>query len=248
MKKLILGNWKMNISLGDSIKLGEAVRDLAGKEQLEIGVLPSFTDLAVVSEILKESAVALGAQDCFWKNKGAYTGEVSPTQLKDLRCKFVLAGHSERRRELNETDEMVNKKIKAACAAGLVPVLCLGETDDDRRKGRWSNVIADQTTKGLAGLELAGNQEIVIAYEPIWAIGTGRACAPSDAREAHALIMNAVFELFGAGAKKHFRIIYGGSVDATNVASYLAEKGIDGALVGGASQRPSAFAELIAAA
>ena len=240
----------MNLSAEDAVALAKTMSNARIDASLiRVGVMPSFTALAAVGAALRGSDVALGAQDCFWENAGAYTGEISPTQLKEFGCTHILVGHSERRQYLGETDEMVNRKVRAALAAGLTPVLCVGETDDARRRGLWSNVIADQTTKGLAGIELAGTQSIIIAYEPIWAVGTGRACAPEDAREAHALVMNALIEQFGPSvAKKNFRIIYGGSVDAGNIGLYLGEEGIDGALVGGASQRGPSFVALIAAA
>ena len=249
MQKLIFGNWKMNLSDADAVTLAQTASKLRiDASRLRVAVFPSFTALAGISASLKGAAVALGAQDCFWENAGAFTGEVSPIQLKELGCSHVLIGHSERRQNLNETDEMVNRKVRSALSAGLTPVMCIGETDNARRSGQWSNVIARQVTKGLADVEVSGSQEIVIAYEPIWAIGSGRPCAPENAREAHALVKNAVIELFApAIAQKNFRIIYGGSVDEKNIASYLELEGIDGALVGGASQHAASFAGLIEA-
>jgi triosephosphate isomerase len=250
MQKLIFGNWKMNLSAADAVALAKTISNTPiDASRIRVGVMPSFTALDAVNAALNGSVLSLGAQDCFWEPSGAYTGEISVNQLKEFGCTHVLVGHSERRQYLGETDEMVNLKVRAALNAGLTPVMCVGETDDARRRGLWSNVIADQTTKGLAGIELAGAQSIIIAYEPIWAVGTGRACAPEDAREAHALVMNSLIEQFGPSvAKKNFRIIYGGSVDAGNIGSYLSEEGIDGALVGGASQRSPSFVALIIAA
>ena len=250
MQKLIFGNWKMNLSAADAVKLAKETSAFAlDASRIKVGVFPSFPALERVAFALKGSAIILGGQDCFWASSGAFTGEISPSQLKESGCTHVLIGHSERRQNFNETDEMVNRKMRAALAAGLTPIMCVGETDNDRRNGQWSNVIAGQTAKGLAGVEVSGGQEIVIAYEPVWAIGTGRACAPEDARKAHALIMNTVIELFAPSvAKNNFRIIYGGSVDAGNIGSYLFQEGIDGALVGGASQRGDAFAAVVAAA
>jgi len=250
MQKLIFGNWKMNLSADDAVALAKAMSAAPIDAGLiKAAVFPSFPALSAVRAALGGSLFSLGAQDCFWEKSGAYTGEVSPSQLRELGCSHVLIGHSERRQNLNETDEMVNRKIRAALDANVTPVMCIGETDDARRRGLWSNVIADQTAKGLAGIAAAGTQSIIIAYEPVWAVGTGRACAPEDAREAHALIMNTLIEAFGPSvAQKNFRIIYGGSVDAVNIGQYLAMDGIDGALVGGASQRSASFAALIAAA
>jgi triosephosphate isomerase len=250
MQKLIFGNWKMNLSAAAAAELAQAASKLKiDASRVRVAVFPAFPALFGVSAALKGTDIALGGQNCFWEKVGAFTGEVSPTQLKEFGCTHVLVGHSERRQNLGETDEMVNRKLHAALAAGLTPVMCIGETDEARRRGLWSNVIADQTAKGLAGVEVSGTQNIIIAYEPIWAVGTGRACAPEDAREAHAIIMNTVIELFAPSvAKNNFRIIYGGSVDAGNIGSYLSKEGIDGALVGGASQKAGSFAELVAAA
>ncbi len=250
MQKLIFGNWKMNLSADDAVALAKTAGTMPiDASRIKAAVFPSFTALASVRAALQGAPVSLGAQDCFWEKAGAYTGEISPSQLRELGCSHVLVGHSERRQNLNETDDMVNRKIRAALDANLTPVMCIGETDDARRRGLWSNVIAEQTAKGLAGIAVAGTQNVIVAYEPIWAVGTGRACAPQDAREAHALIMNSLIEIFGpAVAQKNFRIIYGGSVDARNIGEYLAMDGIDGALVGGASQRGASFAELVAAA
>ncbi len=240
----------MNLSLVASIKLAEQIANGKWPMDIEIVIFPSFTALEAVGRAIShEPRAKLGGQDCFWEQSGAYTGEVSPDQLKELGCTHALVGHSERRQKLGETDAMVNAKVKAVLSAGLIPVLCVGETDDERRVGAWSQVIERQVTKGLQDIEIAGTHRIVIAYEPVWAIGTGKACDPTSAREAHALAMNAVVEIFGAArAKKHFRVIYGGSVDEKNIASYLAEEGIDGALVGGASQKIASFSALIKAA
>jgi triosephosphate isomerase (TIM) len=247
MQKLIFGNWKMNLSAGDSVKLAEALKSLAvDSSRVKVAVFPSFMAIPAVSGVLAGSPFAFGGQDCFWENAGAFTGEVSSVQLKEYGCSIALVGHSERRQNLNETDEMVNRKVVSVLAAGLTPVMCVGETDNDRRSGQWSNVISKQVTRGLAGINVSGAQNIIIAYEPIWAVGTGRACAPNDAHEVHALIANELIELFGAAvAKRNFRIIYGGSVDADNIALYLGTDGIDGALVGGASQKAASFAAII---
>ena len=246
-KKLIYGNWKMNLSTEESVSLAASLAKGGWPDAIEVAVFPTHTSIPGVRHVLGDNfGLRLGAQDCFWEDKGAYTGEVSPIQLREFNCTHVLIGHSERRRYLGETDEMVNRKMKAALSAGFVPVLCVGESDDDRRNGLWSEVIANQITKGLANLEIFGTRQVVIAYEPVWAIGSGRACDPVSAREAHALIKNSIIEIFGATqAQKCFSIIYGGSVDAKNIGSYLSEEGIDGALIGGASQKIGTFLELI---
>lgn len=248
--KYIFGNWKMNLGVAEAIDLMSKVACAKRRKGLEVAVFPSFVALQGVFDVAKSGGCAkIGAQDCFWEDRGAYTGEVSTSQLKELGCAYVLIGHSERRRILGESDTVVNKKVKAAFKAGLVPVLCIGESDEERRAGLWATVIQKQTTEALRGVSVSGDDLVFIAYEPIWAVGTGRACEPQSAREAHAMVMNAISEIYGfEEAKKHFRIIYGGSVDADNIASYLAQEGIDGALVGGASQKNEAFAKLLDAA
>ena len=250
MQKLIFGNWKMNLTAAKSFELAAKLVDCSWAENLQVAVFPTFTALEGVGRAIgTETRVKIGSQDCFWEERGAFTGEVSIAQIKEMGATHVLVGHSERRRFLGETDEMVNKKIKAARAAGLVPVLCIGESDADRRAGTWVSVIEKQTTAGLAGNVVAVEDQIVIAYEPIWAIGSGRACDPAAAGEAHSLVRNAVAEMFGVeAAQKNFNIIYGGSVDAGNIADFLSQDGIDGALVGGASQNIEAFSALLAAA
>lgn len=250
MKKLIYGNWKMNLLEVESVALIETLAKTAWPDTIELAVFPSFTSISHACAARGANMrLHIGAQDCFWEAKGAYTGEVSPTQLREFNLTRVLIGHSERRQYLGETDEMVNRKIKAAISAGLTPVLCVGETDEDRRRGLWTEVIARQTSQGLAGLAISGTQRVVIAYEPIWAVGSGRPCDPNDAREAHALIRNTLIEMFGGTvAQQNFSVIYGGSVDADNIVSYLSEEGIDGALIGGASQKSATFLPLIEAA
>lgn len=250
MKKLIYGNWKMNLNAAQSAKIATTLTARKWVDDLEVAIFPTFTSLEDVHRALgRDSRVRLGAQDCFWEERGAFTGEVSVTQLKELGCTHVLIGHSERRRYLGETDEMVNKKVKAAKAAGLAPVLCIGESSADRQNGSWSVILERQVVAGLTGVDLASSGPIIIAYEPIWAIGTGKPCDPVSAGEAHMLVRGAITENFGASAaQKNIRIIYGGSVDAGNIADFLRQDGVDGALVGGASQDPDKFTELLSAA
>jgi triosephosphate isomerase (TIM) len=250
MSKLIYGNWKMNLSAAASAELAAQVACAKPHAGLEIVVFPSFTALPNVVAATKGMACAkIGAQNCFWEDRGAFTGEISPSQLKELGCTHVLVGHSERRRFLGETDEMVGKKIKVIRAASLIPVVCVGESDADRRAGRWASVIEKQVSVAFADAVVNSGDHVVIAYEPIWAVGTGVPCEPQAAHDAHALVRNAVAEMFGMkAAEENFRFIYGGSVDVTNIASYLRQEGIDGALVGGASQRLDSFAALLDAA
>jgi triosephosphate isomerase (TIM) len=250
MTKYIFGNWKMNLTIAQSADLVTQAACAKEHAGLEVAVFPTFTALPSVFAAAKGGAYAkIGAQDCFWEEKGAYTGEVSVAQLKELGCAYVLVGHSERRGYLGETDEMVNRKMRVVYKAGMVPILCIGESDAERRAGLWAMVIQRQVVEGMKDIAVTGTDRVFVAYEPIWAVGTGRACEPQSAREAHALIMNALVEMYGhEKAHEHFRIVYGGSVDASNIASYLAEEGIDGALVGGASQKNDSFNALLEAA
>lgn len=241
MRKLIVANWKMYLSPSDSVKLFEATA-----KKSKAVICPSFAVLERLGILVKKSGVHLGAQDCFWENRGAYTGEVSPLDLKEMGCEYVIVGHSERRNYLSETDEMVGKKVKAALAAGLIPILCVGENKGERKARKASARVIEQLEKALAGLgKLKTGQGIIIAYEPVWAIGTGQACAPKAAAEMHQLIKEKAAELIGI---KNVGVLYGGSVDDKNIASYLERAEIDGALVGGASAKKDVFASLLATA
>jgi len=249
--RLIFGNWKMQLSPGDAVALAKKVAAAKIPAGVQVGVFPSFDAIAEVRSAMGKAPVILGAQDCHWETRGAYTGEESAENLRSLGCTHVLVGHSERRMYQGETDEMVGKKLVAALGVGLAPVLCIGEQDDERMNGSWPAVLERQLTAALHGVDPSGSARLVVAYEPVWAISTqgGRACAPGDARDAHALIRSTLIERFGTDrAARHFRLIYGGSVDPKNIASYLAEEGVEGALVGGASQKAASFLSLIDAA
>ena len=232
----LAGNWKMHGTLAAARQLAQAVAQ-ASAPGVRIAVFPPFVHLAAVAEALKGSPVELGAQNCYGENQGAFTGEVSPVQLKDAGCGLVLIGHSERRHVMGETDEMVAKKLKAALAAGLEPVFCLGETLAEREAGKTSEVLGRQARASLGGLAPAELARLTVAYEPVWAIGTGKTATPEQARQAHSLIRAAV-----SGIP---RILYGGSVKPDNLASLLGQAGVDGALVGGASLDAAAFAAMI---
>jgi triosephosphate isomerase (TIM) len=246
--KFFFANWKMNVDEADAAALAREIKNGVLPDAVKVAVFPSFLSLPAVARELKKSAVAVGGQDCFWEDKGAYTGEISPAELAALGAKYVLVGHSERRRWLGETSAMVNGKVKAALKNGLTPVLCVGESADDRAAGRWPVTLGRELEEGLRGVELAGNEKIIIAYEPIWAIGTGKACEATDAVEAHKLILNYLHELFGSARKKeNFSVIYGGSVDAKNIADYFKNEEIGGALVGGASQKRAPLSEMFKA-
>jgi triosephosphate isomerase len=242
---LVIANWKMKLGLAESVSL---IRELKPKFNggAELVVCPSFTALTEAAQALKGGKIKLGAQDCFWEAAGSYTGEVSANQLKETGCRYVIIGHSERRKNLNETDEMVHNKVKAALAAGLVPVVCVGETFEQRQEGAKDFVIIDQLTKALEGLEVKSGQHLVVAYEPVWVIGTGQAVTPADAGEAHDVLRQALTDLFDPElAAEDFRIIYGGSVDQHNVHSFTALNNIDGVLVGMASLKAGDLLPLI---
>jgi triosephosphate isomerase len=193
--------------------------------------------LGLAKEILK-SVVAVGAQDCHWENKGAFTGEISPNQLKSAGCEYVIIGHSERRQKFGETDEIINKKVKAALAAGLVPILCVGETREERIDGKITDIVEAQIREGLKDVDIA-TAPVIIAYEPVWAIGTGQACSAEEAKVVRQFIVNITNE--------KIPLLYGGSANLKNAASYLQESGFNGLLAGGASLDPKEFAAIVAA-
>jgi triosephosphate isomerase (TIM) len=242
---LIAGNWKMHLTLSQSVELAKAVRDGLKNPPGEAALCVPFTALSVVGEILKGSKVRLGAQDCYWETQGAFTGEVAAPQLADAGCQMVILGHSERRRLFGDTDENVNKKLKAALAAGLTPIVCVGETLEEREAQRTFKVLQTQLEGGLKGFAPADLSRVVVAYEPVWAIGTGKTATPAQAQEAHVFIRktcaNLVSQAFAAG----LRILYGGSVKAENVDQLMAEPDLDGALVGGDSLKAANFLRII---
>jgi triosephosphate isomerase (TIM) len=245
-RPIIAGNWKMN-------KTSVEARDLAikllplvsGAKDRDIVLAPPFTALSAVAEAIKGTNVTLSAQNLFWEDKGAFTGEISAEMLLDLGCKYVIIGHSERRQYFGETDEMVNKKVKQAFKKGLLPILCVGETLTEREAGKLTEVISRQVTGGLKDITAEDMKKVVIAYEPVWAIGTGKTATPEQANEVHALIREKVKSLYTAEIAGGLRIQYGGSVTPENVSSLMAKPDIDGALVGGASLKPESFAALV---
>ncbi|HND01139.1 MAG TPA: triose-phosphate isomerase [Nitrospira sp.] len=244
--RFLIGNWKMNKTATEA---GAFVRrltqELPRSEGIQVGFAPPFTALHAAHEALGSSPdFLLGAQDLYWEDKGAFTGEVSGAMLKDLGCQFVLVGHSERRQYFGEQDSWTNKKVLAALRNGIQPVLCVGETLHDRDTNQTDQVIQRQVRAGLAGIEGQHLESMVIAYEPVWAIGTGRAASPEQAVPVHRLIRQTINELSGAEAGSRVRILYGGSVTPHNIAEFLASEEIDGALVGGACLDPVSFATL----
>jgi triosephosphate isomerase len=245
-KPLLAGNWKMYKTCEEAKSLAQAIvdgcKDITG---VDIAIFPAFTCLYVVQNVIKNTNIDLGAQDMFWEKEGAYTGEISPIMLKNVGCKFVIVGHSERRIHFNETDENVNKKIKAAILEGLTPIVCVGERLDEREKGQAFCVVADQISEGFAGFTKENMLKTVIAYEPVWAIGTGKTATPQIAQEMHSYIRKIIAGVTSSNIAEKIRIIYGGSVKPDNIRGLLNEQDIDGALVGGASLSSESFVSII---
>jgi triosephosphate isomerase len=245
-KPIIAGNWKMYKTIPEAERLvSEVTRELAGFDGVEVVFCPPFTALGAVKARLQSSPCRLAAQDLYWKEEGAFTGEVSPRMLTDIGCDYVIIGHSERREYFGETDATVNLKAKAALAAGIKPIICVGETLTQRKAGETTALITRQTEAALAGLDLAVIPEVVIAYEPIWAIGTGESSTATDANEVIGLIRRTVARIFGNEAANQLRIQYGGSVKPENIKEYMGQPEIDGALVGGASLKADSFLKII---
>jgi triosephosphate isomerase (TIM) len=248
-KKIIAANWKMNMTLGETAGFFEKfLRELGDDRKVEVVIVPPFTALAAASELLRDvQNVKLGAQNMHWEKPGAYTGEICAEMLRELLVNYVVLGHSERRSYFGETDAIVNKKVLAAHTNALKPIVCIGETLAERDGGKVEEVLATQTKGSLAGLTADQMEETVIAYEPVWAIGTGRTATPAQAQEAHAFIRKQLEQLFGAEVAEKVRIQYGGSVKPSNAAELMSQADIDGALVGGASLDPRGFAEIVQA-
>ena len=248
---LVMGNWKMHRGGPDAAELARAVvRDLGGRapEGVEVAVLPSFPALGAVGAALEGSGVRLGAQDCHAEAAGAFTGSVAAEMLAAWKCSFVLCGHSERRRIDGENDAAVRAKVAAALRAGLRPVLCIGETLEEREAGGTEEVLARQVVEGIHGLAADEAAGLEVAYEPVWAIGTGRNATPEQASEGHRVVRGALARALGGEAAGAVRVIYGGSVNPGNAAALLSAPGVDGALVGGASLDAAGFAAIVRAA
>jgi triosephosphate isomerase len=244
-QKLICGNWKLHKTVAESIELATAIKNAVGPvKDVEVAVAPVFTSLYPVAKRLEGSAVALAAQDCFWEDQGAWTGEVSARLLKDVGCTYVIIAHSERRQHFGETDAAANLKVKAALRHGLEPILCVGETLAERDAGEAFHVVRRHLEGGLADLAAGDVEHLVIAYEPVWAIGTGRTATPQQAQEIHAFIRGKLAEQFGDVAET-IRIQYGGSVKPDNAGLLMEQADIDGALVGGASLKADDFLKIV---
>ncbi|MFA5022459.1 MAG: triose-phosphate isomerase [Patescibacteria group bacterium] len=245
IKPIVIANWKMKLGLQEAKSLASDIKNKV-TAQIEVAVCPSFISLTEVGKIFSGSNIKLGGQDCFWEANGAFTGEVSAKELKEVGCEFVILGHSERRKYLGETDEMVHKKVSQALAAGLMPIICVGETFEQRQQGAKDYVLIQQTTKALEGLEINASQQVIIAYEPVWVIGSGQAIDPNEAAAAHQVIYQSLFDLFPSDiVKNNFRIVYGGSVDETNVSDFTNLDKTSGVLVGGASLNINDFLAII---
>lgn len=249
-KKIIAANWKMNMTAAEAASFMEDLElELKNFDGAEVVIVPPFTALPKLSEIIAElPGIVLGAQNMWHETSGAYTGEISAGMLREFFTRYVVLGHSERRSIFGETDELINKKVKAAHAASLRPILCVGETLEERDANKHHEVLARQLRGGLAGLDADQMFDTVIAYEPVWAIGTGRTATPEQAQEAHAFIRKTLAELFDAPTAAKVRIQYGGSVKPANAKELLDQPDIDGALVGGASLEPRGFAKIVKAA
>ena len=240
------GNWKMFKTTTEAVALASALVELLKDvDDIEVAVCPPFTALHAISKALAGSQIALGAQDLHWEKEGAYTGEVSAPMLLDVGCRYVIVGHSERRQYFGETDGMINKKTRAALTHDLIPIVCVGETLEEREAGRTFEVIEGQVRGSLADLTPEQGGRLVIAYEPVWAIGTGRTALPSQANESQGFIRKLLASRFGKEISDRIRILYGGSVKPDNIAALMAELEIDGALVGGASLDAPSCAKIV---
>jgi triosephosphate isomerase len=240
------GNWKMFKTPADTTAFFEKFRPLVeNATHCEIVICPPFTNLHAAVDAAKGSRIQIGAQNCFWEKEGAYTGEVAAPMVKAAGCSHVIIGHSERRQYFGETDETVLKRTVAALGAGLTPIVCVGERLEEREGGRTADVLSAQVQGGIAGLSPDQFAKIIIAYEPVWAIGTGKTATPDIAADAHRVIREQVKAKFGAEAAASVRILYGGSVKPDNVKSLMAQPEIDGSLVGGASLKPEDFASIV---
>jgi triosephosphate isomerase len=244
---LIAGNWKMYKTCGQAVKLVQDLEDRVMElKGVEIVVCPPFTALKSVATVIEidKPNFSLGAQDIFWEVEGAYTGEISPLMLKDLSVKYVIVGHSERRQYFKETNEVINKKLRAAIAHDIAPILCVGETLAEREKNLTKKVVKEEIVSGLEGFKARDLEKLVLAYEPIWAIGTGRTAFPEDANMVVVYLRELVASLFEEKLAKSIRILYGGSVKPENIGEFMEQPEIDGALVGGASLTAEDFSEI----
>jgi triosephosphate isomerase len=245
-RPIIVGNWKMHKTSAEAVALVKALNaSIAQIQDVDVGVAPPHTALTAVAEALRGAAIFVAAQNMHWEPQGAFTGEISAAMLTDVGCKRVIIGHSERRQYFAETDATVNRKLKAALNARLDPILCIGETLEQREGNATFGVLEHQIRQGLAEIPADATQRIVVAYEPIWAIGTGQTATPAQAQEVHAFIRSLLGALYGKALADEVRIQYGGSVNAGNIDALMTQPDVDGALVGGASLEASSFAQIV---
>lgn len=245
-KPLIVANWKMNKTVSESVDFVEEFLPLVSDvENVEMALAPPFISLMPLARALKGSRVALAAQNMHWEDAGAFTGEVSPVMLRDVGCRYVILGHSERRQFFGEGDGEVSRKVLAALREGITPIFCVGETLGEREYGKTFATIEGQVRGGLNDVVLDKGSELVLAYEPVWAIGTGKTASTEEAQEVHGFIRKILSDLFGGKVADSIRILYGGSVKPENAAALLAMPDIDGALVGGASMDPDSFSGIV---
>jgi len=250
-KKFIAGNWKMNLDSSTAGALAKSLAAALKKDKLEsyadVAVCPPSIYLTTVAAALAGSSIALGAQDVFYEKNGAFTGEISTEMLKDVGCRYVIIGHSERRHVIGESDQLINKKLCAALSAGLEPILCIGELLEERQASQTETVIERQLRQGLVDVKKEAMARLTIAYEPVWAIGTGKTATAQQAQDAHAFVRGILADIFDDGIARKTRIQYGGSVKPANAAELMGQKDVDGALVGGASLKVDDFVGIIKA-
>ncbi len=243
---LIAGNWKMYKTGAETVEFIERLKELLSSDSaVDVTLAPSFTSLEAAIQAAQGSSISIAAQNVFWEQEGAFTGEVSATMLKSMGVKQVIIGHSERRQYFGETDETVNRRIKAALSGGLVPIVCVGETLEQREAGQTFKILKTQLETGLEGIDSGAARTLILAYEPVWAIGTGKTATPEIAQEAHKFIRETLQDQFDKGLVSSLRILYGGSVKPENTAELLTQPDIDGGLVGGASLKPDVFYGII---
>ncbi len=245
-RPFISGNWKMHKTGPEAVEAASTLVKLAaGATDVDVMIAPTFTALAPVADVLKGTNIFLGAQDLFWESQGAYTGQISGEMLTAAGCDHVIIGHSERRQYFGETDETVNRKIRAAIGAGLAPVMCVGETEEEKKKKKTFSVLDKQMKDGLIDFVSGDLEKLIVAYEPVWAIGTGKTATTEQAQEAHRFLRSLLQKLFGGAVAESTRILYGGSVKPGNVSELMAMPDIDGGLVGGASLDPEIFSQIV---
>ncbi len=248
-KYFIAGNWKMNKTAAEATALINGIKEKIGtQDKVDVAVCPPFTALDAASKALAGSTIKLGAENMHYEANGAFTGEIAADMLKEFACTYVILGHSERREYFKECNCLINKKVKAVLANGMKPILCVGEKLEEREAEKTLDVVSEQTIKGLEGISAEDAKNVVIAYEPVWAIGTGKTATPAMAQEVHAAIRKILTDLFGADVAESIQILYGGSMKPENADALLAEKDIDGGLIGGAALKADSFVALVESA